>query len=182
MKKFKTLISIFIIWMLSFGISFAELEITNISVTDNTSTWILENEIQTITTTSQVMDKTSYIYYYWQGCSHCANLDKYLTKVWAYDTLDIVKKEVYFDENNRSEMMLAWKRLWLLDSDIWVPFFIVNESWVETPIIWDWPIMEILKPILWEAPENNKKPIVFTIIVILAIIIPIFLIKLSNKN
>lgn len=184
MKKLKTLISIFIIWILSFGISFADLEITDISITDTTSTWVLENnEIQTITTTSsQVMDKTSYIYYYWQGCSYCAQLDKYLNSVDWYSKLDIIKKEVYFSDENRQNMLDDWKRLWISESDIWVPFFIKTEDWVETPMIWIDLIMNELNPILWDVPENNKKPIVFTILVILAIIIPVFLIKLSNKN
>ena len=182
MKKLKNIISFVIIWILSFGISYAELEVTNISISDNTSTWIILPDNELTVTSSWSIGDTSYIYYYWQWCSHCANLDKYLTKVWWYDKLNIIKKEVYFNDENRTEMMSEGKRLWLSDSDIGVPFFIVNESWTETSIIWDWPIIEKLKPILWDIPENNNKPIVFTILIILAIIIPIFLIKLSNKS
>ncbi|NVP17887.1 hypothetical protein HUU51_04175 [Candidatus Gracilibacteria bacterium] len=182
MKKLKNIISFVIIGILSFGISYAELEVTNISISDNTSTGIIlpDNEL-TITSSGSIGD-TSYIYYYGQGCSHCANLDKYLTKVGGYDKLNIIKKEVYFNDENRAEMMSEGKRLGLSDSDIGVPFFIVNESGTETSIIGDGPIIEKLKPILGDIPENNNKPIVFTILIILAIIIPIFLIKLSNKS
>lgn len=182
MKKFKKILSFVIIWILSFGISYAELEVINISISDNTSTWIIISNNEVIDTSTWSTQDTSYIYYYGQWCSHCANLDKYLTKVWWYDKLDIVKKEVYFNDENREEMISEGKRLGLSESDIWVPFFIINASWKETPLIWDWQIIENLKPILWEIPENNKKPIVFTILVILAIIVPVFLIKLSNKS
>ncbi|MDD3793427.1 MAG: hypothetical protein PHI37_01325 [Candidatus Gracilibacteria bacterium] len=182
MKKFKKILSFVIIGILSFGISYAELEVINISISDNTSTGIIISNNEVIDTSTGSTQDTSYIYYYGQGCSHCANLDKYLTKVGGYDKLDIVKKEVYFNDENREEMISEGKRLGLSESDIGVPFFIINASGKETPLIGDGQIIENLKPILGEIPENNKKPIVFTILVILAIIVPVFLIKLSNKS
>ncbi len=182
MKKLKNIISFVIIWILSFGISYAELEVTNISISDNTSTWIILPDNELTITSSWSIGDTSYIYYYWQWCSYCAQLDKYLNKVDWYSKLDIVKKEVYYNDDNRSEMLSVWEKLWLNTSDIWVPFLIKNVNWEETPMIWIDTIMNEFEPILWDIPENNNKPIVFTILIILAIIIPIFLIKLSNKS
>ncbi len=183
MKKALSTIFLLLICLFSFSVSFAEnIDLTSTSTWES-STWII-NEIKNseLTNIWSWILENSYTYYYGQGCSYCANLDKYFKWVWAYDKLNIVKKEVYFDDKNRQEMMDEWKRLWLSESDIWVPFFIVNESWVETPIIGDGPIIEKLKPILWEVPENKNKTIIFTILIVLAIIIPVFLIKLSNKN
>lgn len=180
----KAIFTLFLLFICSISISFAEstdLSITSTWVTSKplTSTWeIIENNIGT----GSEVSKISYTYYYGQWCSHCANLDKYFKWVWAYDKLNIIKKEVYFDDKNRQEMMDEWKRLWLNESEIWVPFFIINDAWIETPIIWDWPVIEKLKPILWEVPQNKNKTIIFTILIIIAIIIPVFLIKLSNKN
>lgn len=183
MKKLKNILSIVIVLMISFSISNAELEITDISITENTSTWVVvDREVITDTITTTNIEGTSYIYYYWQWCSYCAQLDKYLNKVDWYSKLDIVKKEVYYNDDNRSEMLSVWEKLWLNTSDIWVPFLIKNVNWEETPMIWIDTIMNEFEPILWGIPENNKKPIVFTILVILAIIIPVFLIKLSNKS
>ena len=126
-----------------------------------------------------------YIYYYGQWCTHCASLDSYLEKTNWYDKLWIEKKEVYFDNDNRNEMLEAWKRLWISDSSIWVPFFVVVEpNWKEIPLIWDWEIISYIKPYLWEIPssEGNKKTIVLIILWALAILIPIWIITLSNKN
>lgn len=185
MKKTISTFFIFLLCLTSFWVSFAE----NLGDTFSTSTWLTStwefveiNSTSEITNTGSENSKTSYIYYYWQWCSHCANLDKYLKSVGWYEKLDIVKKEVYFDDKNRQSMMDDWKRLWLTESEIGVPFMVENKDWVETPIIWDGPIIEILKPSLWEVPENKNKTIIFTILIVFAIIIPVFLIKLSNKN
>lgn len=184
MKKILSTFFIFLFVFSGINISFAEDLNISTSSTWLTSTWKISEIVNNVnlTNTGSEVSNISYIYYYGQWCSHCANLDKYLKNVWAYEKLNIEKKEVYFDDANRDSMMSDGKRLWLSDSDIWVPFLIVNDSWIETPIIWDGPIIEKLKPILWEVPENKNKTIVLTILVILAIIIPIFLIKLSNKN
>ena len=189
MKKAISTFFLLLICSTSFSVSFAESVDLNTTSTWITSTWLtstweiikIEENSDLINTGSEISE-TSYIYYYGQWCSHCANLDKYFKWVWAYEKLNITKKEVYFDDKNRQEMMDEWKRLWLNESEIWVPFFIINESWVETPLIWDGPVIEKLKPTLWEVPENKNKTIIFTILIVLAIIIPVFLIKLSNKN
>jgi len=119
MKKLKNILSIVIVSILSFSISYAELEITDISITDNTSSWIVVTNNEILTTSTGSTQDTSYIYYYGQWCSYCAQLDKYLTKVDGFSKLDILKKEVYYNDDNRTEMLNAWERLWLNTSDIW---------------------------------------------------------------
>lgn len=182
MKINKYLFIVFLVLIWFIWISYAEeVELQN-SSTWIISTWSITETIISTWSTNETLDETSYIYYYGQWCSHCANLDKYMNSVWWYDKLNIVKKEIYFDDKNRQEMIDNWKRLWLDEASIWVPFFIVNNAWKETTMIGDGIIIDYFKTILWEAPENKNKTIVFAILSILAIIIPVFLIKLSNKN
>ncbi|MDD2907793.1 MAG: hypothetical protein PHH98_04075 [Candidatus Gracilibacteria bacterium] len=186
MNKLKFLVSIILVTFLSTGTIFAEDITTNVS-TGTVSTGVISTGTLDITpvVSSGSLDKkteSSYIFYYGQGCTHCAKVEKYLEGVSGYEKLNIVKKEVYFDDKNRQEMLDDGKRLGLEESSIGVPFFVVNDDGKETPIIGDVVIIDYLKTILGEVPENNNKTIVFTILIILAIIIPIFLIKLSNKN
>lgn len=126
----------------------------------------------------------TYTYYYGQWCSHCAKVDKYLNAVDWYEKLWIDKKEIYFDADNRAAMQEDAKRLWLGEDWewVWVPFFIVNNDWVETPIIWDATIIEYFTPILGEAPKSNAWIVILIILALLAIAIPTFLIKWSNKK
>lgn len=181
MKKIKHLLIISLVLVSFIWNSYAEDSVL-LDSTWVVATWSLTETLVSTWSIDNNLEETSYTYYYGQWCSHCANLDKYINWVWWYEKLNIVKKEVYFDDKNRQEMVDEWKRLWLSESEIWVPFFIINESWTETSIVWDGPIIEKLKPILWDIPENKNKTIILAILSILAIIIPIFLIKLSNKN
>ena len=119
--------------------------------------------------------ETSYIYYYWQWCSHCANIDEYMEWVDGYNRLNIEKKEVYSNTENAKAMSDDAKRLWY--ENAWVPFLIVNEDWKETVLNWDKTIIDYFTPILWAPPPNNNKYIVFTILWLLAVLIPILIIK-----
>ncbi|MDD3145071.1 MAG: hypothetical protein PHV23_03075 [Candidatus Gracilibacteria bacterium] len=181
MKKIKHLLIISLVLVSFIGNSYAEdsvlLESTGVVATGSLS--------ETLVSTGSIdnnLEETSYIYYYGQGCPHCANLDKYISGVDGYEKLNIVKKEVYFDDKNRQDMLDDGKRLGLEESAIGLPFFIINKAGVESPMVGDGPIIDYLKPILGEVPENKNKTIILAILSILAIIIPIFLIKLSNKN
>lgn len=158
-----------------------------------TSTFALEQSLSWSTNTWEVvstgslnkldeLSNTSYIYFYWQWCPHCANLDRYLTKVWAYDKLDIVKKEIYFDDENRAELQKYADSFWLKDG-VWVPFLIINDWENQTYLTWDTPVIEYFKTYLGEIQVNEKnRAIVITVLMVLAIITPVFLIKLSSKN
>ena len=182
MKKIKYLF-IMLLVLVSFTWNlYAEDSIFQDSNTWFFATWSLSETLFLTWSVVNNLEESSYIYYYWQWCPHCANLDNYINWVDWYDKLNIVKKEVYFDDKNRQDMLYDGKKLWLEESEIWLPFFVINKAWVESPMVWDWPIIDYLKTILWEVPENKNKTIVLAILSILAIIIPIFLIKLANKN
>lgn len=181
MKKIKHLLIISLVLVSFIWNSYAEDSVL-LDSTWVVTTWSLSETLVSTWSVENNLEKTSYIYYYGQWCPHCANLDKYISWVDWYEKLNIVKKEVYFDDKNRQDMLDDGKKLWLEESEIWLPFFVINKAWVESPMVWDWPIIDYLKPILWEVPENKNKTIILAILSILAIIIPIFLIKLSNKD
>lgn len=125
--------------------------------------------------------ETTYIYYYGQWCSHCAKVDRYMGKVDWYTQLNVEKKEIYFEQENSAEMLEAWKRLWLSDKEIWVPLLLVNKNWKEQAFIWDKEIIDFYTPILWEVSESNNKTVILIIFTLLAILIPTFIIKMTNK-
>lgn len=157
------------------------------------STWVLvdtwsvmETQIPT-NSWSEVIDNNSiweatYIYYYWDWCSHCANVEEYMQWVDGYDKVNITKKEIYFDDANRAEYLATWKRLWISEADLWIPFLVINNAGKETSMIWDEKIINYFKPFLWEAQESSKKTVILVILWILAVLLPVILIKLSNKN
>jgi len=61
------------------------------------TTSIDPQEWEEIITTSMIdfFGSKSFLYYYGNGCSHCAKVDAYLKGVGAYDILDIVKKDTW---------------------------------------------------------------------------------------
>ncbi len=126
------------------------------------------------------VEKNSYTYYYGQWCSHCASIDKYMEWISWMEKIDISKNEIYFDDDNRKEYLAAWERLWISESDLWIPFLVINNNWEENYIIWDQPILKYFKWFLWEAPENPNKTIILIIIWLLVVLIPVFLIKSSK--
>jgi hypothetical protein len=139
-----------------------------------------------------VITGNSYIYYYGEWCPHCTEVDTYLTETDGYNKLNIVKKEIWYNEANASEMSESLIRLWLNPNDIWIPFIIVK-NWENETYLWgDKTIIEYFKPYLWEANssdseinsdgKNRARTIVLIIIVILAVIIPTTLIKMTNNN
>ena len=123
---------------------------------------------------------TSYLYYYWEWCLHCANVDEYMRWVDGYNMVDIEKKEVYFDKDNAKAMSDDAKRLWY--ESVWVPFLIINEDWKESVLNWDKPIINHFIPILGEPKPNNNKYVIFAILWLLVIIVPFLIIKWWNKT
>lgn len=77
----------------------------------------------------------SYIYFYWQWCSHCAKVDNYFNSNELYKKYDIEKKEIYHNNENRELFIETWKKLWLSENDLWVPFMVSVED--NNYYIWD---------------------------------------------
>jgi len=70
-----------------------------------------------------------YLYYYGKTCSSCIQLDEFFKKNNIYNKYDITKKEVFYNDVNRQELLKKGKSLWYNLKDIKVPFFIdVNHN------------------------------------------------------
>ncbi|MFK7780172.1 MAG: hypothetical protein QM490_03405 [Candidatus Gracilibacteria bacterium] len=127
-----------------------------------------------------VIEEISYLYYYGQGCSHCANVDEYMNAVDGYEKLNIEKYEIYFDDDNREKYLAAGKRLGLSEKELGIPFLIIIEDGKEAFLTGDVSIINYFKGYLGEAPENPNKKIILIIMGIFVVLIPVFLIKSSK--
>lgn len=123
--------------------------------------------------------ETSYIYYWGQWCQYCAKVNKYLKSV-DETKVNIEKREVYFDKDNAAQMSIDTKRVW--KESAWVPFLIINKNWNESFFSWYKEIIDHFVPILWEVPKNNNKVIVFSVLGILAFLIPLAMIFSNRKQ
>jgi hypothetical protein len=117
-------------------------------------------------------------------------VDNYLKKTDAYNKLDMVKKEVWYDKDNAWEMVEALKRLGL-NTNTWVPFILVRDiDWGESYLSGDTPIIDHFKPYLWEANQNtsinsdtdnnHNGTIVLVVLVIIAVWASFFFIKINK--
>lgn len=122
-----------------------------------------------------------YLYFYGNWCSHCANVDAYMTSVDGYNKINITKKEVFWDKNNAKEMDEYGTKLWIDPMKLWVPFLVIM-SWDNTDyLIWDEPIINYFKPILWEWStswwSDNKRIVVISILLLIAVVIVLWVLK-----
>ena len=106
----------------------------------------------------------NYVYYYGQGCAYCAKVDTYLTAVDAIHKIDIEKREVYFNDENRGLMAADAEKLGLDITSVGVPFLVIQEAETMSHLIGDTPIIEHFTPVLGEAPESNKQTIVLIVL------------------
>lgn len=155
----------------------ASLSFVNTSLAEEeTSTWSIETWNVEITHT----------YYHWEWCSYCGVVDAFLTRNNAYEILNIEKKEVWNNDENRKEFLEAGKRLWLPESQIWsVPLFVIKEWENETALLWDKDIINYVKSSIWDVGEswiNGKKITLLVVFILFAIFLPLSLINLSNKK
>ena len=68
--------------------------------------------------------KDKMIFFYGEGCPHCANVEKFFEENNIEDKIQFEKKEVYNDKNNAKLLILAAKRKCnLKENEIGVPFF-----------------------------------------------------------
>jgi len=70
----------------------------------------------------------SYIFYYWQGCPHCSNVERYFEKEKTPEKFKITLKEVYFNSRNRDDFMSDSDKLNIPESERWVPTLIVLDD------------------------------------------------------
>jgi len=99
----------------------------------------------------------SYIYFYWQWCSHCAKVSSFFTKNDLEEKYKIQKKEIYYNNENRESFLDYGNKLWITESDLWVPFMVSLDD--NKYFIWDKDIINhfewIIEPKNIENIENN---------------------------
>lgn len=184
----------------SWNVETGEVEIlaTPISI----SSWIEENQTVSswVTSSTNPIENTSYIYYYGQGCPYCQQFQKYMESVWWFDKLNIDKREVWYNAENQTKMAEDIQRLWIVSEQIWVPFMVINQWGEESYISWLDGLLSHFEPILGkyseetiskieaekkliQSEQNKWKTYVFLIIIlILAVWIPAIFILPKNKK
>ena len=81
---------------------------------------------------------TGYEYFWGQGCSHCAEVDEFLSTWEDKDKLELEKKEVYSNRANASLMRQRANACGLPSNQVGVPFLFTPEGECltgDTPII-----------------------------------------------
>lgn len=71
---------------------------------------------------------SEYIYYYWDSCSHCYELDKFFKKNDFYKKYDIEKKEVYHNIENNKELLAKGENFWISLWEIGIPFLVYDNK------------------------------------------------------
>jgi hypothetical protein len=155
--------------------------IPNTESVEEISIWMGQSSTDINTIDLDYIKNSSYIYYYWDWCSHCTKVDDYLRKTDGYNKLDIIKKEVWSNNENSVEMSEVMTRLWLNPLEVWIPFILVTNWENESYLSWDTTIIEYFKPYLWEIQETNKK-LIFIIILAIAGSASAFLVIINNKR
>ncbi len=103
---------------------------------------------------------SSYVYFYWQWCSHCAKVADYMEKNDIQEKFDVEKHEVYYDDENRKMFLEYWKKLWINENKLWVPFMVITDE--NNYVSWDKNIINYFDDKLWknqkeEAEENTNQ-------------------------
>ena len=62
------------------------------------------------------------IFFYGDGCPHCAKVEEYFKKNDIQDKISFDKKEVYHNKNNASELAIKAKQCGLTTNSIGIPF------------------------------------------------------------
>jgi len=88
---------------------------------EKNKTEIVTNEtIQTIPTTSESSDQI--IFFYGDGCPHCAIVEKYFKENKIEEKIKFAQKEVYYNKNNAKELEAKARICGLATDSIGVPF------------------------------------------------------------
>jgi len=69
-----------------------------------------------------------YVFFYGNGCSHCAKTEQFIRENNIDDIFDISFKEIYFNKTNLTELQEYLVKLKLDSSQIGVPFLVINTT------------------------------------------------------
>ena len=95
-----------------------------------------------------------YIFFYGNGCSHCAKVEKFFDENDIEKKYDLEMKEIYFNRDNLKDFQAYIEKLWIDSSKAWVPFLVIdNENECEY-VAWDKKIIEFFQEKLDAESEN----------------------------
>lgn len=95
-----------------------------------------------------------YIFFYGNGCSHCAKVEKFFDENDIEKKYDLEMKEIYFNRDNLKDFQWYIEKLWIDSSKAWVPFLVIdNENECEY-VAWDKKIIEFFQEKLDAENEN----------------------------
>lgn len=97
------------------------------------------------------------VFYYGQGCSHCAKVEEYFTQKGYFQKYKIEKKEVYFDTSNAAEMNSLFEKHNIPISQRGVPTLLFNDK----VIVGDREIIGQFSSLVGEKeapPSTDKTP------------------------
>ncbi len=99
----------------------------------------------------------SYIFYYGQGCPHCANVENFFKEENIKSNYNIEEREVYFNTKNRDKYTADCDLLGVPEEGRGVPILVIkDDSW--NPIlykVWDTSIVEYFKSMVWTLTDET---------------------------
>ena len=95
-----------------------------------------------------------YIFFYWNGCSHCAKVEKFFDENNIEGKYDLEMKEIYFNRDNLKEFQEYIEKLWIGSSKAGVPFLVIENENECDYVAWDKKIISFFQEKLDAESEN----------------------------
>lgn len=158
MKKFLLLIALLFTATTASAAMVTDEELNQVENKEITTTSVVE---ETELSDKDKLKDYTFIYYYGQGCPHCAVLDEYLSKRDIYENANLVKKEVWSNKENAVEMAKVAQSLGVPEGELGVPFFVIVDTAKNERgyLIGDKPVMDFFNQIIWEEIKEAKFPL-----------------------
>ena len=95
-----------------------------------------------------------YIFFYGNGCSHCAKVEKFFDENDIEKKYDLEMKEIYFNRDNLKGFQEYIDKLWIDSSKAGVPFLVIENENECDYVAWDKKIISFFQEKLDAESEN----------------------------
>lgn len=95
-----------------------------------------------------------YIFFYGNGCTHCAKVEQFFDEENIWWKYDLQMKEIYFNRDNLKEFQSYVDKLWIDSSKAWVPFLVIDNENECDYVAWDTKIISFFQEKLAAEDEN----------------------------
>ena len=95
-----------------------------------------------------------YVFFYGNGCSHCAKVEKFFDENNIEKKYDLEMKEIYFNRDNLKEFQEYIDKLWIDSSKAGVPFLVIENENECDYVAWDKKIISFFQEKLDAESEN----------------------------